>query len=322
MKDHLGNNRVVADGIGTIVAVNDYDPYGSTPGEMENELTETDGSLTMDGTLWKYGGKERSDSFRDYDFDARRYSTGLLRFTSMDPLAEKYYNLSPYTYCAGNPVRYVDPTGRSTWVYENEDGTYTVLGGDINDDDYNVYVYSKDNNGKYVIRGDSIGKTTSLTSFYSFDNKTWAVGAIIDMQNNSGRNFLNDFVSSPPDIITYMINATNNKKYDFKVTNGDNTHQYSGIEHYRGMPLWDGIITSARDVGNIAAGYIAGYNGIPYSASRFAFDFLQTYTDNKISIEKGAGFVGWKIEEATTRNAQFLGWRLGIISRHRKIYGR
>ncbi len=322
LKDHLGNNRVVVDGIGTIVAVNDYDPYGSTPGEMENELTETDGSFTMDGTLWKYGGKERSESFRDYDFDARRYSTGLLRFTTMDPLSEKYYNLSPYTYCAGNPVRYVDPTGRSTWVYENEDGTYTVFGGDINDDDYNVYVYSKDNNGEYVIRGDSIGKTTSLTSFYSFDNKTWAVGAIIDMQNNSGWNFLNDFVSSPPDIITYMINATNNKKYDFKVTNGDNTHQYSGIEHYRGMPLWDGIITSARDVGNIAAGYIAGYNGIPYSASRFAFDFLQTYTDNKISIEKGAGFVGWKIEEATTRNAQFLGWRLGIISRHRKIYGR
>ena len=126
MKDHLGNNRVVADGIGTIVAVNDYDPYGSTPGEMENELTETDGSFTMDGTLWKYGGKERSESFRDYDFAARRYSTGLLRFTTMDPLAEKYYHLSPYAYCAGNPIRYVDPTGMEGVKYKDNNDNYVI----------------------------------------------------------------------------------------------------------------------------------------------------------------------------------------------------
>lgn len=32
--------------------------------------------------------------------------------TTQDPLAEKYRGLSPYLWCAGNPVRYTDPTGR------------------------------------------------------------------------------------------------------------------------------------------------------------------------------------------------------------------
>ena len=34
------------------------------------------------------------------------------RFLSMDPLAEKYYHLSPYAYCAGDPVNLIDPDGR------------------------------------------------------------------------------------------------------------------------------------------------------------------------------------------------------------------
>ncbi len=33
-------------------------------------------------------------------------------FTTRDPLCEKYYDLSPYGYCAGNPMRYVDPDGK------------------------------------------------------------------------------------------------------------------------------------------------------------------------------------------------------------------
>jgi hypothetical protein len=33
----------------------------------------------------------------------------------MDPLAEKYYNISPYAYCLNNPMRYIDPTGMGPW---------------------------------------------------------------------------------------------------------------------------------------------------------------------------------------------------------------
>lgn len=46
-----------------------------------------------------------------YDSQARFQSTSG-RFLTIDPLAEKYYSITPYTYCAGNPVRYIDPDGR------------------------------------------------------------------------------------------------------------------------------------------------------------------------------------------------------------------
>ena len=39
------------------------------------------------------------------------YAHHFLILTSVDPLAEKYYSISPYAYCAGNPVRYTDPNG-------------------------------------------------------------------------------------------------------------------------------------------------------------------------------------------------------------------
>jgi len=36
----------------------------------------------------------------------------MQRFTSVDPHAENYYDISPYVYCHNNPIRLVDPDGR------------------------------------------------------------------------------------------------------------------------------------------------------------------------------------------------------------------
>jgi len=46
-----------------------------------------------------------------YDYHARQHDATIGQFTSMDPLCEKYYHISPYAYCAGNPIKYVDPDG-------------------------------------------------------------------------------------------------------------------------------------------------------------------------------------------------------------------
>ncbi|MDD7303667.1 MAG: RHS repeat-associated core domain-containing protein [Bacteroidaceae bacterium] len=54
----------------------------------------------------KYNGKELEtrNGLNLYDYGARQYApvTGL--FTSIDPLRERYYHVSPYVYCMGNPV--------------------------------------------------------------------------------------------------------------------------------------------------------------------------------------------------------------------------
>ncbi len=70
-------------------------------------------STSPDAQQFKYGGKELDRSFGLdlYDFHARQQDAKLGRFNSVDPLAEKYYGISPYAYCAGDPVNLIDPTG-------------------------------------------------------------------------------------------------------------------------------------------------------------------------------------------------------------------
>ena len=74
---------------------------------------------------YKFGGKEldRMYGYDLYDFGARSYDPAIARFTGVDPLAEKYYHLSPYAYCANNPANYVDPDGRSYSEFD-ENGYY------------------------------------------------------------------------------------------------------------------------------------------------------------------------------------------------------
>jgi RHS repeat-associated protein len=65
---------------------------------------------------FRFTGKEldRQNSLNMYDFGARMFDVaGVPMWTSIDPLAEKYYGISPYAYCANNPVMLVDPDGNS-----------------------------------------------------------------------------------------------------------------------------------------------------------------------------------------------------------------
>ena len=112
--DHLGNNRVVVNESGTVEQVNHYYPYGGLMGES------TGGDIQK----YKYNGKclERNHGLDWYDYGARHYDAAIVSWPTMDPLAEKYYSISPYVYCGGNPLKYVDPTG-CDWIsakYGNE----------------------------------------------------------------------------------------------------------------------------------------------------------------------------------------------------------
>lgn len=108
LQDHLGNNRVVCNASSTVEQVNHYYPFGGLFGESTNGDTQR----------YKYNGKEldRMHGLDWYDYGARHMDA--MRFTTMDPLAEKYYGLSPYVYCMNNPVMLVDPDGK-----EIEDGS-------------------------------------------------------------------------------------------------------------------------------------------------------------------------------------------------------
>lgn len=109
LRDHQGNVRVVADGSGNEEQLNDYYPYGCPYGDT---------STNQGFQPYKYNGKEldRVHGLDWYDYGARRYDPAYCMFTQMDPLAEQYPHLSPYAYCAGNPVNAIDSDGKKVVV--------------------------------------------------------------------------------------------------------------------------------------------------------------------------------------------------------------
>ena len=68
---------------------------------------------------------DRANGLDMYDFHARQYDMSVPRFTTIDPMAEKYPSISPYAYCAGNPIRYIDPDGKEVRIYL-DDTNYVI----------------------------------------------------------------------------------------------------------------------------------------------------------------------------------------------------
>lgn len=300
-RDHLGNNRLVTNSSGNAEQVTHYYAFGGVFG---------DAVTNADLQRYKYNDKEldRTAGLDWYDYGARHYDAALGMFMTVDPMAEKYYGVNQYAYCLNNPVNAVDPDGRSTWVIRQSDGCYKVVGGNLANDDKNIYAFDLVD-GELVNRG-AIGVTPFTTSFYDSDvnygRGAWAYGSIIDPNDKSGERFLGEMKKNdPPMFDDYMANAGNGGRYDFKKTNGTDK-EIKGINVYRGMslgktPKGQNVYTSARDIGNIAAGYIAGSNGMPWKASRIAFDAYQA------KASKGEQL----IEGRSTRNAEYLGWVWG-----------
>lgn len=72
-------------------------------------------NATLSGTLWSFTftGKEK-DAETGYGYFGARYMDHdlMTMWMSVDPMADKYPGMSPYSYCANNPVKLVDPDGR------------------------------------------------------------------------------------------------------------------------------------------------------------------------------------------------------------------
>ena len=60
-----------------------------------------------------FSAKEKDPETGLSYFGSRYYSSDLSIWLSVDPMSGKYASLSPYVYCADNPVKLVDPNGDS-----------------------------------------------------------------------------------------------------------------------------------------------------------------------------------------------------------------
>ena len=219
-------------------------------------------SLLTAHWTFTFSAKERDSETGLSYFGSRYYSSDLSIWLSVDPQSDKYASLSPYVYCADNPVKMVDPNGEDIWEI-NENGEivnhYELTEKDV------FYIIDKDGNrikdltfdskvveqsksqfsGKdkrvfdwYIIRGDK--NATILFEFLS-NNTTVEWGQLFLGQ--TGDNGLN-IITTSHDVdrnrtTTFLLE----NKYKFGYTIRGCNHN-----HPNNMPYPSGLFTDNTDI--------------------------------------------------------------------------
>ena len=229
-------------------------------------------------------------------------------FTTIDPLCEKYYHLSPYSYCGGNPVNRIDLHGDSITILDmaSIDAIYNALQPGTN-------LSMKFNNG--VLIPESIRQVASnspdafLQDLYTIATNPQMVELATTSTNDYyiGNQFYSDPWSSPSDI-DYAKEFNNGQESLFyplgKTISGNigqTLYPMSSGEYKRSTN--NNIRININALGNINQrscsiahefGHVIPYlNGLPHSHSnnadyifgrkwnvmkRFGYDYLESPT--------------------------------------------
>ncbi|GEM_PF-1468878 len=195
--DHLGNTRLVCmpdsfavdTTVQEILFVADYFPFGKMLREYSSTYEER--------FLTTQHERDRNTGL-DYR-GARYYDADVARFLSLDPLARQYPSLSDYSYVAGNPIIFIDPTGMAV----EDIGIYTVDNkGNVkhvrtieHEDEYDMLYKKEDwDNKEYEgnrVRIDDLGLLTELSngnlarSSAASENKEEFTELLLYLMNNT-----------------------------------------------------------------------------------------------------------------------------------------
>jgi RHS repeat-associated protein len=168
--DHLGTSTALTDYFGNAYQFFLNLPFGET---MAQQL-----GSNYYNSPYKFNGKELDEETGFYYYGARYYDPRVSFWMSVDPLAEKYPNVSPYVYCMNNPILYIDPDGRDIRHF-----LINHLHGNKNE---GIPIYAKTTKGFYRTMNDI-------------------------MNTNVGRDYLSQFMKKGQS--AYGYKATKNGKY-------------------------------------------------------------------------------------------------------------
>jgi len=205
------------------------------------------------------------------------------KFTTMDPLAEKYPSISPYAYCGNNPINAVDLRGDSiTYVINstitNPDGTTSISSS--------TYYYGQDANGNYGFIG-SNGQIYSGSDTY-LNSLTTAVNSL-RTGGNTGNALVSDLMNSTNTVQvvrgsnaadpngTYIRWNPNSSTGGMNVMGNENRPSYIGLGHEMAhiQDTWKGTIDNSTWV--TTAGGVAIPNSEKYA----------THIENQLRAENG-----------------------------------
>lgn len=194
-KDHLGSTLCITDRNGQIVERSEYIPYGEV--FIDNFASDAEYE-----TPYKFTGKEYDDETGLYYYGARYLHPKYATWLSVDPLATKYPNVSPYVYCHGNPISWIDPDGKDD--YKMDKWGYLTFWRKTDGTTDKIYAP----NGKNM----SVSKAIST----SLMNKDYAIGT-----KNMDRLFL--FVADNTDVEWRLVGyeTDKGKKYSLATSHDD-----------------------------------------------------------------------------------------------------
>ena len=201
--DHLGSTSYITDKDGNITQYDAYLPYG------ELLVDEHSSSEEMP---YKFNGKEFDEETGLYYYGARYMNPVASVWYGVDPLTEKYPNVSGYVYCYDNPVRMVDPDGRDARITINKDKkTITIEANIILEGQYASQTladkYKKD-----------IMNTWGAIKNYKYEGEDYKINWKIDVRvktrddykknekDEAINNYITPFNGNTPSIIDYTGN--------------------------------------------------------------------------------------------------------------------
>ena len=117
LTDHLGSSSYIANDAGQVTQTLAYLPF-------DEDWVNLTSNQPQYETPYKFSGKEKDEETGFNYYGARYYYGELSIWLSVDPMAHKYPHLSPYNYCANNPIMLIDPNGKEIWI-AGEDGSKT-----------------------------------------------------------------------------------------------------------------------------------------------------------------------------------------------------
>ena len=235
-------------------------------------------------------GKEKDSETGFYYFGARYYDPSLSGlFLSVDPMSDKYPNISPYAYCAWNPIKLVDPDGKELSEHIDSKG-YVIAHYDDNDN--GVYLHKVgttkekidiercmyNNTGGAGKKIGNLGDEIDMSDFfYNKLEESTSVASSISKLSYSEK------------LTEYAERVNQNKEWDLK--NNNNTiwgvawsyDKRNGTETIFNCEILNNA--NAADVGNFHAGYTGVVSGIsPYVLCKGAgaAETLKTFKNHKI----------------------------------------
>lgn len=241
---------MVVNASGTVTQRNHYYPFGTA--FAENTVEE------QKKQSYKYNGKEldQMHGLNLYDYSARYYESPVGRFTSVDPLAEKYYSESPYAYVSNNPLKYIDPTGKEklNGMGTRDGGSSIIQARDkVDNDMIHIYGHGSTNGLTFIdIRGNvSVIKNArdlqSLLTRYSaiWNNRLYGEELTIVLHSCNTGDMYNG-ITLAENISVYMPNVIIAAPSDFlyvssagEIIASENKAKYGYWIYYKeGVPIY------------------------------------------------------------------------------------